>query len=224
VTATSEQLTDFTPEQNRLLRDYLAELLEANRKFNLTAVRSESEAWDRHIKESALLVPLLGSPARLLDVGSGGGLPGMVLAICMPQTAVALLEATEKKARFLEATAKKLGLDNVQVIAERAEVAGRSGSPWRESFDLVTARAVAPLRTLLELSVPFLKVDGQLVAVKGQKAQEELDAAQQALSILHAEMIESVSSAAGTCLRLKKNKATPGKYPRRSGEPKHRPL
>lgn len=222
--ARSEPLSSLGPEQIALLRRYLGELLSANEQFNLTAVRDRDEAWDRHIVESVGLLPFLGSPGSLIDVGSGGGLPGFVLAICRPETRVTLLEATEKKSRFLEATARKLGMSNIEVVAERAETAAANAKPLRASFDIVTARAVAPLPTLLELTIPFLKVGGTLVAMKGQRAEEELDASKRALRVLSAKVREVKETASGTILLVDKTAETSPKYPRRAGEPKKSPL
>jgi 16S rRNA (guanine527-N7)-methyltransferase len=203
---------------------FLQLLLEANNHFNLTALRSPQEAWERHVVESLRLVPLLGECARLLDVGSGGGLPGMILAIACPQTVVTLLEATEKKAQFLEATAKELGLRNVTVVCQRAEHAAAAGQPLRGCFDVVSARAVASLRILLELTVPFLRVGGHLLAVKGERADEELAEAVRAMSVLNVELVDSQRHPTATVLLLRKQSETAHKYPRRSGEPKRRPL
>lgn len=206
------------------LRAFLDELLLANTKFNLTAIRSPEEAWDRHIIESATLAPLLGRPTNLIDVGTGGGLPGMVLAICRPDIEVTLLEATAKKARFLDETRAKLELKNVKVVCDRAETGAAPLSPLRESFDLVTARAVAPLRVLLELTIPFARVGGRLLAIKGEKYAQELKEAERALRLLKAQLLEELEHPAGRLLMFKKIAATELGYPRRSGEPKRRPL
>jgi 16S rRNA (guanine527-N7)-methyltransferase len=215
-------LVDATRQQQ--LHEYLARLLSENEKFNLTAIADPSEAWSRHVLESLRLLPLLENAGNLIDVGSGGGLPGMVLAIARPKLAVTLLEATGKKARFLEQTVRGLGLPNVNVVSERAETAAQVGSRLRERFDLVTARAVAPLRVLLELTVPFAKVQGTLMAIKGEQAAAELDQAAAALSALDVVHEQSLRHETATILLFRKLSVTPAKYPRRSGEPKRSPL
>jgi len=229
-------LAPLTDAQKLKLEAYLEQLLSATQEMNLTAIVEREEAWNRHIVESLRLLPLLEvelgashgqermQAQRLIDVGSGGGLPGMVIAIMRPDLAVTLLEATEKKARFLERTGKLLGLANLSVISERAEDAARPGSALRESFDMVTARAVAPLRVLLELTVPFLRVSGLLVAVKGERAESELTDAQVALKLLGTRLESSLRQPTATVLRLRKSQPTPAKYPRRPGEPKRNPL
>lgn len=220
----NDQLPAEYEGRRALLRAFLDELLLANTKFNLTAVRSSEEAWDRHIVESATLAPLIGRPANLIDVGTGGGLPGMVLAICRPDIDVTLLEATEKKARFLSETQEKLVLRNVRVVCDRAETAAAPGGPHRESFDVVTARAVAPLRVLLELTIPFARVGGTLLAIKGDKSAQELEEATRALRLLKAKLLENLEHPAGRVLTFRKIAPTELGYPRRNGEPKRRPL
>lgn len=210
--------------QRQQLREYLERLLSENEKFNLTAIADPNDAWARHVIESLRLLPLLGNAENLMDVGSGGGLPGMVLAIARPKLAVTLLEATGKKARFLEQTVHGLGLSNVSVVCERAETAGQVGGGLRERFDIVTARAVAPLRVLLELTVPFAKVQGTLVAVKGEQASAELEQAAAALSALGVVHEQSLRQQTATLLLFRKQSPTSGKYPRRPGEPKRNPL
>jgi 16S rRNA (guanine527-N7)-methyltransferase len=217
-------LAPLTDEQRAQLDKYIELLLRATAEFNLTAIRDREEAWNRHVVESLRLLPLLGEGQSLIDVGAGGGLPGMVIAIARPALAVTLLEATTKKARFLERVASELKLKNVKVVALRAEEAAKVGSKLRESFDLATARAVAPLRVLLELTIPFLKPSGRFVAVKGERAGDELAEATKALELLGVSLEAQHRQPTATVLLLRKNAPTPGKYPRRAGEPKRNPL
>jgi 16S rRNA (guanine527-N7)-methyltransferase len=212
------------PRQQQRLSEYLELLLESTKLFNLTAIRDRAEAWERHVLESLRLLRHLGDGKTLIDVGSGGGLPGIVLAIARPDLAVTLLEATEKKARFLEQTGVTLQLENLSVLCDRAESVGAPNSPHRESFDIVTARAVAPLRVLLELTVPLAKIQGLVVAVKGEKAADELEAAARALRELHVTHEQTVRHPTASVVLLRKRATTPVKYPRRSGEPTRSPL
>ncbi len=219
-----DPLTFVDEARTEQLRAYVDELLRATAEFNLTAIRDQDEAWERHVVESLRLVPRIEGSGRLLDVGSGGGLPGMVLAIARPEVQVTLLEATEKKARFLEATGAKVGLSNLTVVCDRAETAGAYDAVLREAFDVVTARAVAPMRVLLEITVPFAKVGGRIVAVKGQRAEVELTEAKHALSKLHVEVEGLERDPTATIVLMRKRGSTPKRYPRRPGEPKRRPL
>ena len=135
------------------LGDYLARLLAMNELVNLTAIAEPAAAWERHALDALTLVPLLadlGPGARLVDVGSGGGVPGIPLAIARPDLEVTLIEATQKKAAFLAAVADVLGLHNVTVRAERAELL--ANGELRGAFDAVTARAVGRLVALVPLT------------------------------------------------------------------------
>jgi 16S rRNA (guanine527-N7)-methyltransferase len=204
---------------------YLDKLLVANLSFNLTTVTELNEAWMRHLFDSLTLVPALADLApgsRVVDVGSGGGLPGIPLAIALPELSFTLLEATGKKAHFLESTKTALGLDNVRVVTDRAESFGQGAG--REAFDAVTARAVSRMSVLLELSLPLLRVGGDLVAIKGEQADTELAEASRALQILSGQVLGASRTRTGTVVRVRKLAATRAKYPRRPGEPKKNPL
>lgn len=162
--------------------DYLARLLAMNEQMNLTAIDNPDAAWERHVLDALTLVPLLDhvpAGARLIDIGSGGGVPGIPLAIARSDLLVMLVESTQKKAAFLTAVATAMGLSNVRVSAERAEALATG--PLRGTFDVVTARAVARLSQLLPITAPFAKPGGQLLLIKGQKANEELTEAARVL-------------------------------------------
>jgi 16S rRNA (guanine527-N7)-methyltransferase len=225
---------EFEPGDIDQLGRYLALLLETNKQFNLTAVKDPDEAWTRHILDSLTLLPLLAElpeGARVIDVGSGGGLPGIPLAIVLPHLKFTLLEATGKKAEFLRSAAEALGLKSVNVLLARAERAGQADS-HREKYDAVVARAVGPLAVLAELTVPFAKVGsetasesaGRVLLIKGQKAEEELAAAKQALYELHVAHSGTIDTPTGRIVVLEKRRKTPAKYPRRDGEPKKAPI
>ncbi len=217
---------ELEPSEVERLGCFLALLLDANRRFNLTAIHDPEAAWERHVLDSLTLLPLLvrRRVQRILDVGSGGGLPGIPLAITMPSASVALLEATGKKARFLEDTARALALENVTVLAGRAEVLGHDRERHRERFDAVVARAVGPLPTLLEWTSPFVEVGGAILATKGAKAVEEIRAAAHALEILRLEVTATERTPTGTIVIIEKRGPTPKAYPRRQAEAKYRPL
>lgn len=208
---------------------FLGLLLEANRRTNLTAIRDSEEAWRRHILETVALAARLESgPAAVADIGSGGGVPGIPLAILRPDLDLVLIESRSRKAAFLAEACRALGLARVAVLAERAEAAGRLPDR-RERADAVVARAVAPLPVLLELALPLLKTGGRLLAVKGERAQEEVGAAGRALELLggSVEAIDALLPGTDNRSRLvivKKTAATPDRYPRAPGTPARRPL
>lgn len=224
------------PKEIEQLGLYLACLLSANESMNLTAIKSPEEAWTRHVADALTLLAAMSQlepGAKVVDVGSGGGVPGIPLAITCPDAQFTLLEATAKKVAFLRACAKRLGLTNVRVVEARAEVAahdrgertatGREGM-LREGFDLVIARAVARLPTLLELCAGFAKVNGRLCFIKGQQAAEEVEEATHAAHLLKVVHVDTVGTPTGTLVAYEKPSATPRDYPRANGEPTRVPL
>ncbi|MEO1128807.1 MAG: 16S rRNA (guanine(527)-N(7))-methyltransferase RsmG [Planctomycetota bacterium] len=213
---------------------YLDLLLRTNKIVNLTAVKEEHAAWTRHVFDALTLLPLLQDlpeNARIADVGSGGGLPGIPLAICLPSMHVTLIEATGKKAAFLQHVAAAMGLTNVSVVNDRAETIGQMGAEHRDSYDVVIARAVGRMAVLAELTMPLARParddaddGGLLLLIKGERAEEELDEARQALHKLHAEHVTTMQTPTGRIVVLRKRRRTPRIYPRRAGEPKRDPL
>lgn len=225
--AAGELGVSFEPGEVERLGKYLAILLDANTRMNLTAITSPDEAWTRHILDSLSLLSVLAdlpeSP-RIVDIGSGGGAPALPLAIVMPRARFTLVESTKKKADFLLAAAKALGLSNVEVVNNRAESIGAHPSLLRAQFDAVTARAVGRLAILAELCVPLAKVGGIIALIKGQKADEELEEAKQALHMLHASHAGTIDTPTGRIVVLEKRRTTPIDYPRKPGEPERAPL
>jgi 16S rRNA (guanine527-N7)-methyltransferase len=226
----------FDPGDVEKLGLYLADLMAANDAMNLTAVRDANEAWTRHILDSLTLVGALADlpeGAEVVDVGSGGGLPGMPLAICMPHLKFTLMEATGKKAEFLRRVIAHLGLGNARVAEVRAEVAGhdrgeKTGTGrvggHRERYDAAIARAVGRMATLAELVVPLVKLNGRALLIKGAQADEEVAEASGALTMLNAVHVSTIPTPTGRIVALEKRVATPRLYPRRDGEPKRSPL
>ena len=208
------------------LGTYLDLLLEANAVMNLTGIRDRDVAWNRHVLDSLSLVPVIeAAEARcVLDLGSGGGLPGLPLAVTMPAVRFLLLEATGKKARFLEETARGIGCDNVEGLDERAEVVGEPGCIHRDHYDIVVARAVGPMPVLLELAIPLVRVGGLLLAIKGERAGEELKEAARAMDVLGCSVVDRRRTTTGTIVIVEKTRETPADYPRRPGEPRRQPI
>jgi len=217
---------EFDEGDVQQLANYLDLLLETNKQFNLTGIKEPEEAWTKHILDSLSLIPTLVKEGvqHVVDVGSGGGLPGIPLAITLPDVTFTLVETTRKKALFLSDAVEQLGLDNVTVIAERAENLSTKDGGFRGIADAVIARAVGPLNVLLELTIPFAKIDGVVLAIKGERAPIEVEEARKALHVLKAEVESSVRTTTGTVLTIRKNEATPKKYPRLAGEPKRMPI
>jgi 16S rRNA (guanine527-N7)-methyltransferase len=225
------QLTKrLDPNQTEALSAYVDLVLAANARAGLMAKGvGRADLTERHLPEALEVASVLhsrGNVSPLVDVGSGGGLPGIPIAIVLPEVSVTLVEATAKKAAFLVDAARSLRMANVNVVNARAEEVARSDA-HRESYATVTARAVAPLATLLELTLPFLEIGGVLAAVKGSRARAEIAESGVALDTLGGEVEEVMPSGVSpnvTIVLVRKKKSTPPEFPRRDGMPKKRPL
>lgn len=228
----------LTPKQRELLCGYVALLTTSNRLLNLTAVREHGAVWSQLVLDALQLLPDYSDFAdgtRVLDVGCGGGLPGVPLAIALPKISFTLLDATQKKVDFVSHVGRELSLDNLTAVCGRAEERSkvysdtRPDGNLRESFDVVTARGLARLPTLLELTTPFVKPAKKkgtcnVIFVKGQQAEQELLEAEQALLSLRTEYLSTREYESGRVLRLSKHARTPANYPRANGIPKKKPL
>ncbi len=208
---------------------YLALLLDANNAFNLTAIRDPAEAWTRHILDSLTLIPILAElpeNSRVIDVGSGGGLPGIPLAITMPSLRFTLLEATGKKAVFLSDLRTPLALANVEVLNQRAESAAHmhKAGGHREKYRAAIARAVGPLAIIAELTAGFVEVGGIVALIKGEKAEQELEEGAKACEMLGVSHVATIPTPTGRIVVLDKVKPISRMYPRPDGEPKRVPL
>ncbi len=208
-------------------------LTDWSERVNLTAIRDEEGVQRRHFLESAALIPLLeqhGRPLRdgsLIDVGSGAGVPGVPLKILEPRLRLTLVESKQRKAEFLRALLSALGLSDVTVVPRRAEEAAHDPD-HREQYDFAVAKALAPLRTLVELTLPFVRVGGLVLAPKGSEAEREAAEAKVALDTLKGSVrsIEPLPLAEPpqTVILVDKDLHTPERFPRRPGIPAKRPL
>lgn len=201
-------------------------LLEWNEKFNLTAITKPEEIEEKHFVDSLEILKYFDLKNKtLLDVGTGAGFPGIVLAIAEPKLKVTLLESNGKKVSFLKEVISQLKLKNIDVVQGRAEVLKQ-----RENFDVVTARAVKELNILLEIAFHLVKVGGSLIAYKGSNGEEEVKKAAHALKALQASDVRvinyelPVSKDGRTLVEVKKNIHTIKKYPRDYSEIVKKPL
>ena len=217
----------LTKEAEDALEIYASFLLEYNEHTNLTAIKTMSDIYLKHFYDSLTISKLVDfNNAKLLDVGTGAGFPGMVLAICFPNLQVDLLDSNNKKIKFLEELIKKLNLTNVQTVYSRAEDYTRVN---REKYDYVTSRAVADLRVLLELNIPSLKINGEFLVMKGN-IDEELKLSQNAIKKLFCTITKKeeftlpFNSGTRNIMIIKKTKETPSIYPRNYDKIKKRPL
>ncbi|UCG10336.1 MAG: 16S rRNA (guanine(527)-N(7))-methyltransferase RsmG [Dehalococcoidia bacterium] len=222
----------LSPGQVEQFEVYYRELVNWNRRINLTAITGYEEVQIKHFLDS-LAVTLALKPGdksfRLIDVGSGAGLPGIPLKIIMPDIKLTLLEATAKKAAFLDHISQKLGLKDVAVVVGRAEdIAHRE--QYREQFDIVLSRAVAPLVSLVELTLPFCAIGGCFIAQKKGAVDPELSQATGAVGRLGGKLRErkrielAEFSGKRWLIVIDKVSPTPETYPRRAGIPQKRPL
>jgi 16S rRNA (guanine527-N7)-methyltransferase len=210
---------------------YVVLLLDANRRHNLTRVVEPEPVARLHLLDALSALPLLDALPRSdrgLDLGSGGGVPGLVLAMARPDRRWVLVDSARKKAEVLRGFVTSLGIANVEVVAERAEILGRHPA-HRESHDVVTARACAALPVLAEYALPLLALGGTLVAWKGPIADDELEAGRVAAAACGGR-VPAVHRSGFTVLgdhrfvAIEKERPTPERYPRRAGEPGRRPL
>lgn len=208
---------------------YVELLLDANQRLNLTRVVEPEAVARLHLLDALAALPVLDEldPRSALDLGSGGGVPGIVLALAQPAVRWTLVDSVRKKVDALRGFVERLGLTNVAVLAERAEVLGRG--PLRETFDVVAARACASLPVLAEYALPLVHPGGSLIAWKGRVSVEEADAGAAASRMLGGGQPERRSSGVEILedhgfLVVPKVAATPARFPRRPGEPGRRPL
>jgi len=211
------------------------ELIDWNQRLNLTAITEPDQFLEKHLFDSltALVVstdmPSAGVTADIVDVGSGAGFPGLVLAAVRDNWRFSLLDSTQKKVRFLEHAGKEMGLHNLRAIHSRAEDFGQR-TEERARYDVVVARAVSRLPVLLEYCLPLLNPTGILVAMKGPDAHEELEESQAALTELNGVIRDTVnlrlpeSGDSRTLISIGLEGPVPTKYPRRPGQPEKKPL
>lgn len=196
-----------------------------NSKFNITAITEKEEVIVKHFIDSVLGVDKVCGKT-LIDIGSGGGFPAIPLKIVNEKLFVTMLEATGKKCEFLNTVIKELGLENIRVINNRAELLAKDAN-YREKFDVCTARAVARLNTLSEYCMPFVKIGGKFVSYKGD-AEEEIKEALSAVKILGGKIVDvknyNLLDAKRTLVTIEKIKNTDKKYPRGQGKERKNPL
>ncbi len=225
-------LPSLDQEKARKLYDLTTRMLAVNEYMNLTAIKEEKAIILRHYADSLAICDQIPPNATLIDVGCGAGFPTLPLAIFRPDIKITALDSTAKRINYVAETANLLGLTNVIAIAERAEVLGNSAE-HRELYDYATARAVASLPILTELCLPFVKVGGRFIAMKGQKGEDELNAATNAIikcgGVLKKQT--TITLAADWCapetrtiVICAKAKPTPREFPRHYSKISKKPL
>jgi 16S rRNA (guanine527-N7)-methyltransferase len=213
------------------LKKYRELLVEWNKVMNLTGIEDEREVYIKHFLDSISAVKngYIKDGMSLIDVGTGAGFPGMPLKICLKNLEVTLLDSLNKRITFLQEVAKNVGINDIKYIHGRAEDFGKDDQ-YREQYDIATARAVAGLPVLMEFCVPFVKVGGYFVCLKGPNANLELEESKAAMQTLGVEFIEKINvdlpdtNLNHNILVFKKIDKTPEKYPRKAGKPAKSPI
>ena len=221
---------ELTEKQIKQFMDYKDMLLEWNEKFNLTAITDEREIILKHFVDCLAIsagAELAGK--KIIDVGTGAGFPGVPVKIAFPDTQMTLLDSLNKRITFLEELKNKLGLENVTCIHSRAEDGGTDKN-LREGLDLCISRAVANLAVLSEYCLPFVKVGGYFISMKGPDVNDELNESEKAIKVLGGEVKEikliniPETDINHSIIIIKKIKPTPSKYPRKAGKAKKEPI
>ena len=205
-------------------------MLEENEKYNLTAIKEPNKIILNHYADCAALAAILPKGAKIADVGCGAGFPTLPVAILRPDLTILGIDSTAKRINYVNMVAEKLGLSNVTAITARAEDVGKS--ELRETFDVVTARAVAAMRVLCELSLPLVKIGGQMIAMKGKNAEFELSESKKAISLLGAKinathmvrLADDDEEIIHPLIILDKKSKTPPAYPRPFAQISKKPL
>lgn len=221
----------LSERQTEQFRQYFELLIDWNQRINLTAIEDPVDVVDKHFIDSVLTMKVSGSLAgkRLIDVGTGAGFPGVPLKIMAPELSLCLFDSLQKRINFLTELCSSLDLSGVEMVHGRAEEFGRN-SDYREQYDLATARAVAKLPVLAELCLPFVKVGGVFIALKGPELEQELNESKKALQEMGGKIMRVENIKLGhdqyerNLVVVEKMKPTPKKYPRKAGTPQKSPI
>ena len=211
------------------LVNYMKGIFEWNEKINLTAIKNPGEFVIKHFFDSfpAAMLPEFRNADTIIDVGTGGGFPGVPLAALCPEKKFVLADSLAKRLRVIDAVAIESGITNITTVHGRAEDLGRNPD-YRETFDVCVSRAVASLPVLLEYCLPFVKVGGTFIAYKGPEAEEEIKISSVALKKLGGKIDRVVDESDGTynhnLIVITKSSSTPKAYPRKAGTPSKTPL
>ena len=216
----------FRKEQIEQFYEYMRLLKEWNEKINLTAITEPKEIIEKHFIDSLTVLPYISENDKVIDVGTGAGFPGIPLKIAKPKSKITLLDSLNKRIVFLEEVISKLGLTEIYCIHGRAE---EYALEKREFYDVALSRAVAELPVLLEYLLPFVKVGGKCICMKGPKAMEEIEKSSKALEILGGkiEKVENIKIEGEmdrNIIIISKIKNTPANYPRKAGMATKKPI
>jgi 16S rRNA (guanine527-N7)-methyltransferase len=222
----------LSPEQLQKIQVYEDELLEWNERISLTAIRDVDAIRTKHFLDSLTLLlawDRQGPPARIIDVGTGAGFPGLILKMLWPSAQVTLVESVHKKADFCRHIVDRLNLQQVSVVSERAEAVGQDPA-HRQSYDLAVARAVARMPILMEYLLPLVHRNGVVMAMKGESAPAETQTAEKAIHLMGGKLHKLIKVELPAVVEerfivvVNKVARTPEEYPRRVGIPAKNPI
>ena len=220
---------EISEKQLNQFYNYMNILIEWNKVMNLTNITEPEGIIQKHFVDSLTVLKSIKENDSIIDVGTGAGFPGIPIKIVFPETRITLLDSLNKRIKFLEEVINKLELKNIETIHGRAEEVAHN-KKYREKYDIAIARAVAPLNVLSEYLLPFVKIGGYAICMKGVKGKEEAEEGKNAIKILGGEITNNRefnlpnTEMARTIIEIEKIKNTEKKYPRKAGTPTKMPL
>lgn len=231
ISGISELGIDLDEDRRDKFAKFKSLLKEWNEVINITAIKDDAEIDIKHFLDSLTIFKTgkIVKGVKIIDIGTGGGFPGMPIKIVENDTQILLLDSLNKRLKFLNEVIEKLELKDISTIHERAEALGNN-KEYREQYDIAVSRAVASLNILSEYCLPFVKIGGYFIAMKGSDSKEEVEGSRNAIKILGGELEDKIdikipnSDIVHSLLIIKKTSHTPTKYPRQGGKIKKNPL
>ena len=226
--AEKNEITDIDNEKIKQLYDYMKNILKWNEVINLTAIKDENEFIMKHFIDSLTILKYINENSKMIDIGTGAGFPGMPVKIVKPNLDITLVDSVNKKINVLKDITEKMSIQKINLIHSRIEDIANQ-KEYREQFDYVTSRALSNITTLSEYMLPFLKINGKAICMKGPNFEEELENSKKAIDLLGGKIdkidkLNINNELERNIIIIKKVKTTPKIYPRGKGKPLKEPL